>query len=133
MAHGLPPTFKLSQTIHQLSRISRSRVCTYQYDVDTKLIRDHLGTAIYYLAPLWPYDVNTSLTLDKSDPIVINLTDPNNDTAPFGSLPTVQSQILWQQSGLDNIEHNVLLSLASGGTYIAVDALMYVSLNLLAS
>lgn len=33
------------------------------------------GVAVYYLAPLWPYEVDTEVTLDNGPSAIIDLTD----------------------------------------------------------
>ena len=83
------------------------------------------GVAIYFMAPEWPYTVNTVLTLDSDPPVVVSMTSLN--TLPIGSVgPNVVSQVLWGRTGLSNTEHTLVASLAAGARYIVVDALMYV-------
>jgi hypothetical protein len=77
------------------------------------------------MAPRWPYTVNTVVSLDSGPSSLIDMTDPSNSQA-VGSPPTVVSQVLWGQSGLANTEHTLVMSMASSGMYVVVDALMYV-------
>jgi len=82
------------------------------------------GIAIYYMSPQWPYTVNTLLTLDSNSPVVLAMTSSN--TEPIGAVgPNVITQVLWGQTGLSDTEHTLVISLAPGGRYIVVDALMY--------
>jgi hypothetical protein len=76
------------------------------------------------MAPLWPYTVNTVVTLDSDPPYLIEMTDPS-ESEPVGNPPTVESQVLWGQSGLADTEHTLVMSMASSGMYVIVDALMY--------
>jgi len=76
------------------------------------------------MAPLWPYTVNTVVTIDSGNPNLVDMTDYSS-SAPVGSGPTVQSQVLWGMSGLANTEHTVVFSMMSGGRYVVVDALVY--------
>jgi hypothetical protein len=86
------------------------------------------GVAIYYWSPLWPYAVDTLLTLDSEPPVVVTMTDPS-ESLPIGSVgPSVISQVLWGQTGLSNTQHTLVISLAPGARYIVVDALMSVEI-----
>jgi len=83
------------------------------------------GIAIYYMAPLWPYRVETVVTLDNEPPVVINMTAPGQ-LVPIGTTgATVVSSVLWGRTGLTNTQHKLVMSLAEGGRYIVVDALIY--------
>jgi hypothetical protein len=75
------------------------------------------------MAPLWPYNVTTVVTLDDGPPQLIQMTDPLN-SEPVDSLPTVNSTVLWGQSGLADAQHTLVMSLAPGGMYVIVDALV---------
>ena len=85
------------------------------------------GTAIYFVAPLWPYLVNTAVSLDSGPITIIDLMDhssPNTGQGP----ETIPSQVVWQATGLANTQHNLLISVGPGQPYAIVDGLMYVSL-----
>jgi len=86
------------------------------------------GVGIYYMSPLWPYPVSTVLTLDSDAPTLVEMTDPEN-SAPVGAGPTVESAVLWGQGGLENTEHTLVMSMASNGMYVVVDALIYTVLD----
>jgi hypothetical protein len=77
------------------------------------------------MAPLWPYTVNTVVTVDDYPPVLVDMTDPSN-SEPVGNPPTVASSVLWGMSGLANTEHTIVMSMASSGMYIVVDALVCV-------
>ncbi|KAJ7191287.1 hypothetical protein GGX14DRAFT_528874 [Mycena pura] len=80
------------------------------------------GVAVYYLAPLWPYAVNTQLRLDRDPPVVVNLTDPNSTPEIDGS-ESAMSSVVWSATGLANTTHQLLLSMASTGQFIIADGL----------
>jgi hypothetical protein len=110
-----------------LPRPSLSQVCAADH-IDHTLL-DHLSFSIgpryrhiYYIAALWPYTVTTVYTLDSEQPYVVDMTDPSQ-SQPTGSPATVEYAVLWQQTGLDNTEHTLVMSMESGGQYIVVDAL----------
>jgi len=75
------------------------------------------------MSPLWPYLVNTAVSLDSSTPVLLDLTDHTRqaDQGP----ETVPSQIIWGVSGLSNAQHSLVMSVGSGQPYGIVDALMY--------
>ncbi|KAJ7352015.1 hypothetical protein DFH08DRAFT_989980 [Mycena albidolilacea] len=52
------------------------------------------GVAVYYLSPRWPYYVSTRLSLDGGPSDLVNLTDPNAPTVPWGALETEKYSIL---------------------------------------
>ena len=74
------------------------------------------------MAPLWPYNVTTVVTLDGGPPQLIQMADPHN-SKPDGSNPTVNTSVLWGQTGLENVQHTLVMSMAPNGTYVIVDAL----------
>ena len=83
------------------------------------------GIAIYFVAPLWPYLVNTAVSLDSGPITLIDLVDrssPNTGQGP----ETVQYQVVWHATGLANTQHNLLISVGAGQPYAVVDGLMYV-------
>lgn len=83
------------------------------------------GIAIYFLSPLWPYTVNTAVSLDYGPITLIDLVDhsrPNTGQGP----ETVQYQVVWNATGLANTQHNLLISVGAGQPYAIVNGLMYV-------
>jgi len=81
------------------------------------------GTAIYYWAPLWPYQATTGVTLDSEPMFGVQLT-ADGPTVPVGSVgPSVPSAIRWSRTGLSNTQHTLVISLTPGARYIVVDAL----------
>ena len=83
------------------------------------------GIAIYFLSPLWPYTVNTAISLDSGPSILVNLVDTSRPSTDGGP-ETVQSSVVWNATGLANIQHNLLISVGAGQPYAIVDGLMYV-------
>lgn len=86
------------------------------------------GIAVYYLSPLWPYTVNTAVSLDSGNVTLIDLVDhsrPNSGQGP----ETVQSSVVWSATGLADQPHVLTISVGSGQPFGVVDALMYVFIN----
>ncbi|KAJ7909281.1 hypothetical protein B0H13DRAFT_1553836, partial [Mycena leptocephala] len=79
------------------------------------------GVAVYYLVPRWPYTVNTSVSLDGGQPVVVNLTDPNASTTAEGGSESAQSSVAWSATGLSNTTHKVVLTMANPGAFIVAD------------
>ncbi|KAF5344237.1 hypothetical protein D9758_012344 [Tetrapyrgos nigripes] len=75
-----------------------------------KAVFTFTGTAIYYYATLWPFNVSTVLTLD------------NEATQCGGRPPTVVSDIRWQRTDLSNGLHTLTVE---RGNYVLVDAFVY--------
>ncbi|KAJ6477862.1 hypothetical protein C8R47DRAFT_1288720, partial [Mycena vitilis] len=85
------------------------------------------GVAVFYVAPRWPYTVNTQLSLDGAPPVVVDLTDPiASKTAPGGS-ESAPFSVAWSQEGLSNTTHTLALTMASTGQFIIADGFMCVS------
>ncbi|TDL17654.1 hypothetical protein BD410DRAFT_843451 [Rickenella mellea] len=83
------------------------------------------GVAVYYLSPLWPYPVNTSLGLDDAYPVVLDLMD-KTVTPTEGGAETTQSQVVYAFTGLPNTQHTLTVTMdTSGGQYIIMDGLIY--------
>lgn len=81
------------------------------------------GVAVYYLAPLWPYKVDTEVTLDNGPSTTIDLTDTSAKSVGNGS-ETVMWSVRWSRTGLSNTSHTLRMSMAPSGQYIVVDAIM---------
>ncbi|KAJ6610523.1 hypothetical protein B0H10DRAFT_1802149 [Mycena sp. CBHHK59/15] len=82
------------------------------------------GVAVYYLAPRWPYAVNTQLTLDGGSSIIVNLTDPKASTTAAGGSESAGFSVAWSATGLTNTSHTLVASMASTGQFIIVDGFM---------
>ena len=80
-------------------------------DVDLLFIDDilTLGVAVYFLSPLWPYQIGMLASLDALSADFINVTDPNATTV-FNGDSTVSSHPVWSSTGLDNKPHVLVLS-----------------------
>ncbi|CAA7269825.1 unnamed protein product [Cyclocybe aegerita] len=82
------------------------------------------GIAIYFLSPLWPYNVSTAVSLDSAPATLLDLVDhsrPNIGTGP----ETVQSHVVWNATGLTNIQHTLRISVGAGQSFAIVDGLIY--------
>ena len=85
------------------------------------------GIAIYFLAPLWPYLVNTAVSLDSGPITLIDLVDHTASSPSTAQGPeTIQYHVVWNATGLANTHHNLLISVGAGQPYAVVDGLMYV-------
>ncbi|KAF9269041.1 hypothetical protein L218DRAFT_983681 [Marasmius fiardii PR-910] len=82
------------------------------------------GVAVYYLAPLWPYAVSTSLSLNGGPKQSVNLTDPYATPTQGGAEPSPWS-VRWSATNLPNATHTVIASISIGGTYVVVDGFTY--------
>ncbi|KAF5369706.1 hypothetical protein D9615_010177 [Tricholomella constricta] len=86
------------------------------------------GVAIYFMSPLWPYTVNTAVSLDSGPPILLDLVDhsiPNVGEGP----ETVQSHVIWGAAGLPNTQHRLVISVGAGQPFAIVDSLIYTALD----
>jgi len=88
------------------------------------------GIAIYFLAPLWPYLVNTAVSLDSGPITLIDLVDHSASSPSTGQGPeTIQYQVVWNATGLANTQHNLLISVGAGQPYAVVDGLIYTTVT----
>lgn len=83
------------------------------------------GVAVYYLSPLWPYWVNSTITIDGGDETTLNLTDPVASTTEPGGSESSPYGVRWSKTGLSNSSHEVVVSMASSGQWIVVDGFNY--------
>ena len=79
-----------------------------------------IGTAIYFYSPRWPYAVNVGISLDFEPAQLVDLVDHRQPGGPA----TVTSKLAWESTGLENIEHTLVVSVYDGETYAVVDRLM---------
>jgi len=79
------------------------------------------------MAPLWPYTVNTLVTVDSGTPMVVNMTGSNNGTV--GDSEDEPSRVLFAQTGLPNTTHTFVASMWNNGTFVVIDALIYTVLD----
>src|ERR1700722_13672294 len=75
------------------------------------------------MAPLWPYPVNTELTVDSFSPELVSMVDPSHTTAS-GTAETVSYSVLWGMTALENTTHTLVASMAVGGQFVVMDGLM---------
>ncbi|KAJ6521558.1 hypothetical protein DFH09DRAFT_215320, partial [Mycena vulgaris] len=83
------------------------------------------GVAVYYLVPRWPYAVNTQLSLDGGQGVIVNLTDPNASTTSSGGSESALSSVAWSATDLSNTTHTLVLSMASTGEVIVADGFIF--------
>ncbi|KAF8660456.1 hypothetical protein AX16_001636 [Volvariella volvacea WC 439] len=86
---------------------------------------DFTGVAIYFMSPLWPYRVTTGLQLDAEPPELIELIDRSRPTSEDGGPETVESQVVWSRTGLENGTHTLTIFIAVDEPFAIVDALIY--------
>lgn len=80
---------------------------------------------MYFLSPLWPYVVNTAISLDNHPPFPVDLTDTAH-LSQGGIAETVKYQVVWGATGLENTTHTVVASMVpTDGSYVVVDAFTY--------
>jgi hypothetical protein len=73
------------------------------------------------MAPLWPYNVTTVVTLDGSS-TTVDLQDHQTPQQPCCGAETKPSQILASFVGLYNGVHSVVCSMEPGDGFVVVDA-----------
>ncbi|KAF9008087.1 hypothetical protein BDQ17DRAFT_186163 [Cyathus striatus] len=81
------------------------------------------GVSIFFLSPLWPYLVNTALSLDGSPPVLVDLVDHSQPTAD-GGMETVASAVVWNATGLDNAQHRLVVSAGAGQPFLSHSLLL---------
>jgi hypothetical protein len=97
-------------------------ITSFYYDIELDLIAVP-GVAIYFMSPLWPYLVNTAVSLDSAPLVLIDLVDHSKPNVGVGP-ETVQSQVVWGEAALANKLHTLVISVGAGQPYAIVDALM---------
>lgn len=75
---------------------------------------------------LWPYTVNTAVSLDSATPVLLDLVDHSRPsvTVTNSSTETVQSHVVWGATGLANTSHTLVISVGVGQPCAIVDTLM---------
>ena len=86
-----------------------------------------IGVAIYFYSPLWPSQVTTQVALDDLPPVLLDLRDYTQPLDVNGA-ETVQSSVVWSQTGLTNTQHTLLVSVGSNQSLAILDTLVYVLL-----
>jgi len=77
------------------------------------------------MSPRWPYQVGVQVSVDGSQPIAVNLKDPDR-TRNDGGPETVSSAVVWGSGELENGTHVLNISFLPGKQFAAVDAIMCV-------
>ena len=85
----------------------------------------HSGVAIYFLSPLWPYLVNTAVSLDSGPIFLLDLVDHSSPTSAVQGPETVDSHVVWNATELANGPHRLVISVGAGQPFAIVDGLMY--------
>ena len=89
-----------------------------QFDIDIGYsIQQQKGVAVYYLAPKWPYTVDSYVALDGGAPQLVDMTAPPQNS-PNGE-ETVASDVLWSATGLTNGDHRVVVTRGPSGYAVA--------------
>lgn len=73
---------------------------------------------MYYLAPKWPYTVNSYVALDGGSPVLVDMTGPPQES--LNGEETVAADVLWSATGLSNGNHQVVVT-RGPSTYAVVD------------
>ncbi|KAH7103963.1 hypothetical protein BKA62DRAFT_695162 [Auriculariales sp. MPI-PUGE-AT-0066] len=96
------------------------------YDSTATVTFKFKGIAVYLWYPLWPYLVNTTVTLDNTTSAVLDLTDYDLlDKPDVGTVETVLSEVRWSHTGLEDTEHTIVLTMVPDATYLVFDAVTY--------
>lgn len=111
---------------HYPSSLSFNGSHRLSYDPTATATLKFKGIAVYFWAPLWPYQVNTTVTLDGGKGHFLDLTDYDSlGKEGVGQVETVLSQVRWSQPGLEDKEHTLVATMPEGATYLVVDAITY--------
>lgn len=89
------------------------------------------GVAVYFMSPMWPYPVASSVSLDGGPRITIDLMDLSRERTSGGP-ETIRSVVVWAATGLANIQHTLVVSVGRSPhagpldpQYAIVDGFMY--------
>lgn len=80
------------------------------------------GVAVYYLAPKWPYAVDSYIALDGGTPQLVDMTVPATPRDPPNGEESVAYAVLWSATGLSNTAHRVVVTV--GASFGIVDGFM---------
>ena len=80
-----------------------------------------VGVGVYYMSSLFNHSVTTQIAIDGGPAKVLNLTNPAGNQS-------VASAVVWSANQLLDAPHTVVVSMAPGGTFVEVNAFMYVHL-----
>lgn len=75
------------------------------------------------MSPLCPFKINTLITLDSAPSTLIDLED-HRVSQPARDKETAQSQVVWSASGLQNKQHQLVISVGQGQQFAIVDTLV---------
>ncbi|KAG8818940.1 hypothetical protein FRC17_010663 [Serendipita sp. 399] len=76
------------------------------------------GVSVYYLASLWPYSVDSYISLDGGIETLVNLTAPSGTVRPSNVSigdEVVNYDVRWSATGLENRTHIVTINRGSAG------------------
>ncbi|KAG8842306.1 hypothetical protein FRB91_004272, partial [Serendipita sp. 411] len=94
---------------------------------DARAVFTFTGVAVYYLASLWPYEVNSYVSLDGGPNVLIDMTAPPGTTAPSGvnvGDEVVNFDVRWRAEGLENTTHTLTIT-RGPSTYAISDGFRY--------
>ncbi|CAG7846575.1 SubName: Full=Uncharacterized protein {ECO:0000313/EMBL:CCA67792.1} [Serendipita indica DSM 11827] len=102
---------------------------TVTEDPQAKAVFTFTGIAVYYISSLWPYLVDSYVSLDGATPVYVNLTVPPGmpyDVAEIGS-EVIMWKAIWGAQNLCNTVHT--LTVTRGTTHGIVDAFRYTTVR----
>lgn len=77
---------------------------------------------------MWTFSVTTQVELDDLPPVLLDLRDYTQRFENNGP-ETVQSSVVWSQTGLENTQHTLVVSVGPGESLAILDTLVYVLLS----
>ncbi|KAE9395129.1 hypothetical protein BT96DRAFT_826665 [Gymnopus androsaceus JB14] len=80
------------------------------------------GTAVYIMAPLWPYAVGIQAGVDSTSPVGVPMQDFTHTTD--GGSEDITSAVVWGVSNLSNTSHTLYISFWNIEEFMALDAIM---------
>ncbi|KIY44007.1 hypothetical protein FISHEDRAFT_18790, partial [Fistulina hepatica ATCC 64428] len=90
------------------------------YDTSATAVFKFTGTAIYFLSPLWPYEVTTQVVLDDGSATTLDLQDQDVAVTEDGGECALYRAV-WGATDLDDTDHTLTMSVASGQSFAIVD------------
>ncbi|KAF9494418.1 hypothetical protein BDN71DRAFT_1418242 [Pleurotus eryngii] len=128
------PTIEYSANANWLSAVSPVNMGgshMLSTDPAAKATFRFTGVAVYFMSPMWPYPVASSVSLDGGPRITIDLMDFSRGRTSGGP-ETIRSAAVWAATGLANIQHTLVVSVGPSPhagpldpQYAIVDGFMY--------
>jgi len=116
---------------YQMSRLDYGGAHTVSEDPSANATFTFVGVAVYYMSPLWPFQISVTIRLDSGSDEQVNLMDPSFINSPVStdSAETVLSQSVWDASGLTNTTHQVFVYMGTNSKFVVVDGFNYTVLD----